>query len=423
MGRTSRFSWQFALAAWAAWASAAHATEMELKFEDLPGLLKARNSGVAAGEILSRSASLRTGHLVRSSLPVIEAVGGAESFRTGNHGARTQPYGFVEARLNLFRGGRDLLEERTRQAQTELASTEAMQVFRKSLSEARKLYWRLVYEREVITVLQDALVQTDRNLLAANRRIQRGLTTETDRLDFEISRDSLRDEIESFRHESVMTQISLRALLSLPEDTEFKTAQRIPHEHDESLLKRDPDAGTYPEVAALDLSARIHQTQGARNSRWWTPTLDAYGGYYLYTLREREFTDQNLRTDAAVGLRLTLHLFDGFQSAREASAQSLHAEALGSRAAQEARLARSRLKVSQEELKHAHELIHALEERVKQSEEYYSKTLSEYDRGVKNSPDVQGALERKLAFRRRSAELRRDYQESKAAILGMVGEP
>jgi outer membrane protein len=400
----------------------AYAIEMELKPDDLPKLLKGQNQSVLAASRFSEAAELRTGHLMRSYLPSLELTGGAEKFQTGIYNSVTQPYGSAEARINLFRGGKDLLEEQAREAQSNATRAESQQTYLVSLSEVRKLYWELVYHRESIGILKEALAQTEKILVAANRRIQRGVTTDTDRLDFEISRDMLKEEIASLEHETLIDQIKLRGPLSVSDDTTFKTLEMIPHAHDESLVRLDPESKAYPQVVSLAATGESYIRQGSKSARWWTPSLDLYGGYYLFTLREREYLSQNLRSDTAVGVRITLQLFDGLQSSREASSLSAQGEAYSSRAAQEARIARSRLRAAQEALKHEHELIHLAEERIKQGALYYKKTVSEYDRGVKNSPDVLGALQRQISFKRRYAELRRDYQDSKSELLGMIGD-
>ena len=73
-------------------------------------------------------------------------------------------------------------------------------------------------------------------------------------------------------------------------------------------------------------------------------------------------------------------------------------------------------------MKHFHDLIHSVEERVALAGHYLSNTLNEYDRGVKNSPDVLSASQRLISFRRRLTELRRNYQIAKVDVLSLSGE-
>ena len=60
------------------------------------------------------------------------------------------------------------------------------------------------------------------------------------------------------------------------------------------------------------------------------------------------------------------------------------------------------------------------EKNLSKSEDYYKITLSEYKRGVKNSPDMVGASERLLEARIRNLEYRKDYYLTKLRIYELV---
>jgi outer membrane protein len=403
-------------------APSAWGAELRLQAEDLPRLLAERNDNVKGAALLVESSAKRTGHLVRSYLPTIEAQLGGETFHTNLYPTLTQPYGLIEARINLFRGGRDLLEERVRSAHLQGAEAQAKRVQAGELAESRKTFWTLVYQREILAILNQALQENEKYLTSAQRRIQRGLTSETDRLDFEINRSELKEQIASLTHEIELTEIKLSALLALAEDTRILSPGTIPHDHDENLVKAPLAAGSQHDVVAARSSAESARSESAELGRWWFPSLDVYGGYYQYTTRDRDFLDSSLRYDSVAGARLTLTLFDGLQARSAAVAAAARAEGLESQALQQQRSVQARWKISQEEMKHDHELTHEAEKRVEQGRAYLAKTLAEYDRGVKNSPDVLGASLRLLSFRRRSVEIRRDYQLAKAELLAIAGK-
>ncbi|MBL7716563.1 MAG: TolC family protein [Bdellovibrionales bacterium] len=402
--------------------SALGASSLEVKPDDLPKLLSDRNQNVRGSALMVDAAEAKTGHLARSYLPTLNFEVGGETFQTGSYPTKTEPYGLLEAKLNLFRGGKDLLEERINRAQVRLADAQSKQVTSAELVNTRKLYWTLVFQREEILILKDALEQNEKNLNAANRRIQRGLTSDTDRLDFEINRDQLKEDIKSLEHEAELTQIKLRALLALSEDVEIKTLAVIPHDHDEELLKTKFQGEGNFHVETVKASGEVSENQSARENRWWTPTLDLYAGYYLYTLRDRDYLSIGQRDDRVAGIRLTFQLFDGFQAKSIASSYSIQAQAYENQAIQKRRDTEADFTLAKEEMQHMHELIHQAEKRIEQGKLYLSKTLSEYDRGVKNSPDVLGAILRQNQFRRRYAEIRKNYVFSKAELLSILGK-
>ena len=75
---------------------------------------------------------------------------------------------------------------------------------------------------------------------------------------------------------------------------------------------------------------------------------------------------------------------------------------------------------AQQELLLLHDLIHEGEKNVEKGAQYFSQTQDEYSRGIKNSPDVLSATNKQLEFKKRFAELRRDYAIAKAQIQSLL---
>jgi len=394
---------------------------VQLRFEDLPGLVAGKNQAVSGADRLVESARARTGSFGRSYLPTLGAEAGGERFQTLNFGYRNEPYGHLEARLNVYRGGRDQLGERTAERQVELAAADARRTLAAELAAARKTFWQLVSEREIAKVVAEALSENEKLLAVASRRINRGLATETDRLEFEINRSQLREEIESRTHAAVLLQIRLSAFLGLPPETKFSTPEAITHDHDESLLAAAFDAAASPDASALKARRDALDLERRKAGRWWTPSVDLYGGYYLYTLRERDSLSRRERDDKAIGARLSVPLFDGLRARTDAGALRLQTEGVERQRSQRELAVEAEVRVAKEDLKHDHELIHYSEERIEQGGRYLARTLEEYERGVKNSLDALGAAQRQLGFRRQHAERRRDYKHTEAGLLALLG--
>lgn len=395
---------------------------ISISADDLSRLVRSKNQNVSGSEAMTEAARARTGHLVRSYLPTLKAEVGGKSFKTGPHSTMNQPYGEAEVRVNLFRGGKDRLEEKIRQSQTSVAQAEEKKTFEAEITEARKLYWNMVFRREMTTTLKGVLDQNEKYLELANRRISRGLSTETDRLDFEIHRSQLNEEIESLNHELMLLQIQLTAVLGLDSGTQLKTGMKIDHLHDDVLLSSKFDAAKYPEVEALRENFEATAIKKTQTNRWWVPSLDIYGGYYLHTFREREYFFQDLRDDTVLGLKLTFDLFDGLQSKTAANALAYQASGYELQARQRERSVQAQVEVSKEDMKYDHVLIHQSEERIEQGAKYLSRTLDEYGRGVKNSIDVLSAVQRQGNFLRQYAERRRNYQITKSRLLALLGQ-
>lgn len=391
-----------------------------LRFEDLPRLVAQNNRHAQGARLFMEAAEERQGHLSRSFLPTVRGEAGTERFTTGDLPARTQPYGGVEARLNLFNGGKDALEEKINGGRTRRAAAEYRQSYVEELTEARRAYWTLAAGQETVRVLEEALKRNDDYAAAAAKRLRAGLVTETDRLEFDMYGVQLRQDLARLSLEAANARRTLTALVGLPEGGGVEVSSQVTHGHDETFPPLD--AARHRDVQALGAARAeaLHQRDQAR--RWWTPAVEAYAGYWLLTERDRDYAERRDRDDRAAGVRVSVDLFDGRRSRAGSAALAKEAEGLELRTAQTARELAARHAALQEEMRVLHDLVHDAEAGADQGKRYVSNTLAEYARGVKNSPDVLAAAEKHVELERRSVELRRDYQLAKAELLAILGE-
>ena len=398
-------------------ASRAEAAATRVEFADIPRLVQERNQAVSGAALQLEAAKAREGSLARSFLPSAALDAGLERFQTGRYPDDTQPYGAAEARINLFRGGRDYWNERRLEGLSSEAAARSSEDLTHQVAEARRAFLKLVHAREMGSVVRDAQTENQRLLERADRRIKRGLATETDRLEFEIGASQLTEDDESYGHSELQLKLRLAALLGLPEGTEIGTPLKLEHVHDDALLTRPFDPSRHREAALLAAQGASARAESKAASLWWAPSLDAYAGKYLYTLRERDYLAANLRDDFAVGGKLSLRLFDGGAERAEARSKRLEADGAERKLAQRRMDLQARVRVIEEDLKHDHELVHFAEERIAMAGRYLKSTLDEYDRGVKNSLDVFAAAQRLFGYRRQLAERRRDYQITKVGLM------
>lgn len=406
--------------AWAAPFGAARAA-LQLKPDDLPRLVRENNKTARGAALSAAAAEAKTGYLLRSFLPSVRLEGGQEKFKTGAFPKKTEPFGAAEARVNVFRWGKDYLEERARKAEYEAAEARQQFTEAEQIAAARKLYWKLVSQHEIAGILREAIGANDVRLKAAARRVARGVTTSTDRLEFQMSGGQLREDLESIEHEAFITAIRLKAILGLPGTESISTLDAVAHDHDDELLKAQ-DATKTPAVAFLAANETAAASRASVADRAWTPALEVYGSYHLFTFRDRERPARQDRDEYALGVRISMNLWDGGESFAQASTQRLATDAHKAELGQQRIAVDAEIRAAQEEMKHAHDLIHGVEDRVEQAAKYVAHTMSEYDRGVKNSPDALNALEKRLGFRRRLVEIKLDYQVAKATLLQHLGQ-
>jgi len=388
---------------------------VRLSFEDLPRLVRERNNQAKAADANVKAAVERSGGLRRSFLPRVHAEAGYESFETGTFDREDQPFGAAEARANVYRGGRDKAEEKLTDANIQSAQAQFVRTVGEAVEAARKHYWDLVFNREMIEVLTSAIARNEENLASAKRRLQRGLTTGTDQVEFELHGVQLEERRHSFVHELVIIEAALAPIVGSPVGTRFDTPSENPIKPDAFNFPA-PSLTTTPDVLEAEAARQSARVQ-ARLSSWWAPTLDVYGGYALYTIRDREYSERSNRDDKFVGGRLELPLFDGGRSRllQRSFLGQADAKEFQRRYFEEAAAADQVRRL--EELKHELDLVRSSEKQLELGRRYLRGTLDEYGRGVKNGPDVVNALDTIVDLNQRHAERRRNVRHLEAALL------
>lgn len=390
-----------------------------LSYDELETLIIERNKKVTASRLDVEAADLRLGYLKRSFLPSADGWIGAERFETGPYATRTEPMYFLRGNLNLYRGGRDSLVEKSREAAKKNSGIQAQQVIQQELLEVRQYFWDLVYLREIKRLLENAVKQNKVNFDRAMKRVNAGLSTKVDKLEFEISGTQLAQDLARVEVEISNNQRKISALIGKDPETKFETITEVPHDHQDPTAKQNMDFNLYRDVQ-LELTFKSSlEYEGEIFKRWWTPSLDLYAESILSNYRERSFPTQQEKVDNALGIRLSFD-FDGFQQKRDGEALQARSRASELRAAQIKAETEAEFNTARQELLLLHELIHEGEKNVQKGTEYLDVTLAEYSRGIKNSPDVLSAMIKNLEFKRRFAQLRRDYAVVKAKLQSML---
>jgi outer membrane protein TolC len=390
-----------------------------LPYQQLPDLLTT-NGEWRKSQSLIEAADARRGTLKRSFLPTLMARAGRESFTLGPGSARTQNYATLEASVNVYNGGRDKFQDRAREASYAAGMADSDDVRRHVLSRTRDLWnaWR--HHHEAVKILTETLKQNEVHLKAAEKRVRAGLTTEADTLDFrqyalELEQELAREEEEVDDHGKLLAAVlGLAELPSLPVSPN--------HAHDDTLLNEPFSADAHPKTRAVLADAETLKANSTRSNRWWTPRVDVYGALTHYSDRQQFFANNSQREDMAVGAMVTVPLFDGGEARRETRAlehtrrgEELYAVQLKRELAAEHEKALVHVKLT-------HNLLHKAAESKKLAERYMTVTLSEYQRGVKTSPDVREANERLANTRLSEAQTQWDHETARANLMGLLGK-
>jgi outer membrane protein TolC len=395
---------------------------LTVRFDDLPRLVKSQNENIKAETSLVKASQTETHHLTRSFLPKVHAQGGGEVFKTENFDTMTNPVGSIDLNLNIINGGKDYIEEKISQSAHALSQDRRERIYAQELLEARSLFAEILYQSEIIRTLEYSLRLNQNNVSAVEKRIQAGLTTKTDRLDFQIYLSQLRQELVLAREDHEHAIEELKVSLGLPLESSLQVNGSLNHAHDRELNLSSIDPELHPDVQILQKQERILELEKNQANRWWAPSLDVYASYALNPFRERNFFPQSDRDEAVGGIRLSLNLFDGLESHTKAKAFKYRAQAQRHQAQHRSHEVITLYERYRHELQIRHDLVHSVEQSAVNSQDYLALTLSEYETGVKNAPDVLSASQRILDDKRRLADICRDYWLIKAKLLALQGQ-
>lgn len=397
---------------------AAPAQAATVRFDELPGLVAAQNGTVAAGRAYVEEADARTGHWRRSLLPIVRASGGGEVFQTGTSARMTQPVGEIEGRLNLFRGGKDRLEDDALRAAHTVARANARQTTAHETARARMLYADARYYDELRGEIARLLDWTRTHAGLVRRQIEAGLATDTDRFDCELFRNHLRQEAllaqEDFEHAIA----ELKVVLGMPTESPVTLAPigRVP-----DVLMADGWTPTaHPDVVRLAQQADIARVQQRQAERWWMPSLDVYGGYALHPFREREYAAARDRNEAVGGVQLSMDLFDGRAGTAKRRGFAQKARGLQLEAAQKSQELIVLGEKLHHELQSRRQLIRLLEEQRGLHRTISQRSADEYQRGVKSGVQLLDAARQRFDTGKRLADTRREAIHLFAALSALV---
>lgn len=396
------------------------AVERIVSFEELPKLIKEKNENVKAAEASLQARKERTGYLTRSFLPRISASAGTEEFKTDPLAAERKNYWQIKGEINIYRGGRDKLENDIRKSNESRAQAEYASEFSKELKEARDNYWRLIEISKLINDRKEALQRNEEFLKSSKRRAGAGVATSSDALQFELHRTLLNQELKKMTLEEDLLKNRLAVAIGHDDHKGLKVKGDFDHPPEEIQVPiQEPNKNTEVQgLRALEISESL---QKSKAYRWWHPRLDIYSAYGIPSLSDEYTRALNQEKEWTVGAVMTLDFGESIEDRKEGVAKGFEALAAKKRADHRLR----EVTAEDHELRHdltlLHELIHDADKDIDKADRFLKLTQSEYSRGVKNGPDLLEAFKQLYEFRERRVGLYREYYTTQAELLALVG--
>lgn len=395
---------------------------VEVNSNSLKSLIESKNAHIEASKLEVEAAEQRKGSLWRSFLPSIELYAAKENYKVGQLNQQTQPSYGATASVNIFNGGRDWLDADIRDLEWQKKTFQQARVESETLETARNTYWQIIFSQEKVQLLEATIKLNNDSLKAAVRRINSGVATESDRMEFEMKAVELDQEMAETKLEFESQKRSLAVLLGIDDYKEMSFNEKLEHEHEyEATLahnKKD-HAFLYKET---ELQAEVSRLEASQHNRSWIPRLDAYASYNQFNEREKDEPDAIDRRESVVGVRVSLSLGSVFDSYYESA--SLKKEAMSAQKLADLQRKEIDIHVSTEmaELELLHSQVHAAEENIIRAEKYHKLAQSEYARGVIGSQEFLAASEKLYEIKNKKIEIIKDFQVAKAHVLSKIGK-
>jgi outer membrane protein TolC len=394
-----------------------------IAYGDLPNLIREKNENLKAARASVEAQEKRTGHFGRSFLPRISANLGQEDFRTDSFASRSQSYWRLNASVNVYRGGRDLLDEKIRENTFEIAQVDYSREYQSEMQRAQSAFWSLVATEKLMADRKEEIQQNEENIKSSRKRAGAGVATAADAIQFELHHTTLVQNLKKLELERDAFMNRLSVVLGLDEHENITINQDFPSPSEMNSEFAAFSADTQLEIKSLRSKEDIEELRSKQSGRWWHPKVDLYAGYGLPSLSDGLTPAINKEKETVAGIVLSLDLGQGASDFREAQSKELEAKSAGFRAAQKTR----ELVAADHELRHdlrlLAELIKGSDKDIGRAKQFLTSTQGEYSRGVKNGPDLLSAFQKYYEFKERRIALYRNYYDAKAELEAILAKP
>ena len=379
-----------------------------IKYDSLVQLVAEKNEEISASRLQMQSEQSRTGRLTRSFLPQLHLEGGYEQMKKEHlTDTPSREYWKLSASMNLLNGGRDMYEAKARNAKAGLAEISFKSDLQRNIFEAKQKYLNVLFLKKQIAMTTEALEKNEVNLRASKRRASVGTAAGGDTYQFELKKVELQRKLTELELEYDAEKNKLSVLIGEDNHKDISVEDNFPSTNSqqpgdrESKIHSETPTSSFADSLAVKTQnelARIEQYASSGASNWWLPKVDLYAVYELPTLSEDYNEALNREKEQFAGIKLSFELEDIFEKSSEAKAQSLNAKAAKAKSDYVARQTKAAIHEIEHDIYVVNKLLSTADQDIKLAEKFLKTTTDEYNRGVKNGPDLIGALDNYYQF-------------------------
>lgn len=377
--------------------------------------LMTSNPQVQALEAKVKAQKATTQSQIGSFLPQISVTGGY-----GKNQTLLEPsegyLGYISGTWNLYKGGGDSSLKTISNKELEISQLDLdikTRALRRQLSE---IYYVIVANKKNLVLLDEKSDILRKQRQMAQKKINAGLTSSVDGIEIDLEENSILSEREAVKAEIARLNKDLHALIdsdiaieAISSNEQFISAGTDVN-IDQALINN-------PSLKRQLQFEEISHAKVVQQRSEFLPTLDVEASYGRIT---PEYSDPLKGTESKVAVLLSWNLFSGMSSYYHRQAASIDTTAQGF----DKKNAYLEIKKDLENLLTTRSNLTNLksyqQQRLTFAQKYYEMTLSEYKRGVKNSPDLQAATASLFEAKRKAIELERDFSIVNAKINELI---
>ena len=379
-------------------ASAQTRLELESRLISSNQELKSLQQDIAAQDNLKKST-------YSPFLPSLNAVGGLARVKTDEEDDKGK-LGYLQGSANLFAGFKDRANFDIQTQNLELARLNYEIRLRSAREELTEVLTSMIGIHQLEKILDEEFKITQTQKQMAARKVGAGLTSEVDNYEFNLRESEIEIQRRSISREHETVHQKLNALFAqeiLDKDLEslaFATTGTLAKEVNLTSFEN------HPLVRKAKIEEQIADSEKTSVSSEFLPKIDLNYSFGRLTPTE----DEVKYNESEVALLVTIPLFSGFdtyhkrKSAVAALAAKEHAKS------QVILNVKSQFEQLKSRTKELVELYQIIDKKLLIAEKYYNVTLSEYKRGVKNSPDLVGATERYFDSKKKKIEIQKELE-------------
>lgn len=372
--------------------------ELENKLFENNQEIKALESQALAQENLKKS-------FYSSYLPSLNAVGGWAKNKTDEDDQRGQ-VGYLQGTANLFSGFRDHSNIEIEDQKLAIAHLNLETQKRKIREDLTEVLTTMIGLHRLEKILDEEFKVTQTQKQMAAKKVSAGLTSTVDNFEFELRENEIQIQRRSIiqAHEEAHQKLNALFNEEIKDETLISIDFLTPEELKKNLNLLNFEK--HPSIQKSQIEKTIAELEKRTVNSEFYPKLDLSYSFGRLTPTETDFK----YNESQVALLITIPLFSGLETVykRKSAVSTIAAKDRElTQAGLNTKSQFERLKTKFSELT---DLYQINEKKLIFAEKYYNLTLSEYKRGVKNSPDLVGATERFFDSKKKIIELHKELE-------------